>query len=190
MWDKLTHVSGSAHNGCHAGMSRLLPGYAQKQTKEIKQSGSEWFACYYSHCPGASFWSRKRTRFTQHALLMLMSLLTIIHTKFDLPSLSSWLWIIHEIGISWEKWHFLTVKSRHRTYWDGWQLMFIGVQQNLFRRWLRAPRTRTLKAQCFQIELNYTEYLICGCRAVTVTSNQCMWSKAQVDVDSILVVLD
>lgn len=60
----------------------------------------------------------------------------------------------------------LTAKSWHCTYWDGWQLLFISVQQNLFQRWLRPLRTRTPAAKCikkYYTELKWTEYLIRGC---------------------------
>ena len=116
-----------------------------------------------------------------HTLLMLMSLLTqllaqsFIRRHYSLARLC----IIHEIGISWacvacklkkkkkeNAFCTLTAKSWHCTYWDGWQLLFISVQQNLFRGWLRPLRTRTPAAKYlkkYYTEFKWTEYLICGC---------------------------
>lgn len=129
----------------------------------------------------------KRMRFTPHThthtLLMLMSVLAqlltwsfICHHYCRCCELFIRLESLEHVSPANPKSHFHicthTAKSWHRTYWDGRQLLFISVELNWFRRWLRALRTWTLRARCLNSTLNYVKYLIRGC-SVSSTLPSC-----------------
>lgn len=102
MWNRLSHVSWSAHNCCQTGMSQLLLGYAGARKTKVVVSDLLVIILIVQRHNFATFWCGKGwDLLLTHNPNADEPTCTITHTKFYLPSLFSRLWIIHEIGISW-----------------------------------------------------------------------------------------
>ncbi len=160
----------SAHNNCQTGMSQLL--------QEQNYSGSDllFIILIVQQLNFVTFWCKKWWHLAHthtHTHTPLMSLLTQLLTQSFIRrhyshccELFMRLESLELASPANSKSHFhictLTAKSWHCTYWDGWQLLFISVQQNLFQRRLRATRTWVLRAQCIY-KYYFIKFVICGC---------------------------